>query len=94
MLQEIRNRFIYLEKTKTNERRERGLSSQYVFTYHNMNVQRIDRAFQAALKRAGVRDFRFHDLRHTFASHLAMEGATQKDLQALLGHKTMSMTQR
>lgn len=108
---QIRNGFIYLEKTKTKARREipvsealndllkeirkeQGLSSEYVFTYQKTNIQRIDRAFQAALKRAGIEGFRFHDLRHTFASHLAMQGATQKDLQELLGHKTMTMTLR
>jgi len=56
--------------------------------------QCVDIAFKAVFKRAGIEDFKFHDLRHTFASHLAMKGASPKDLQELLGHKTMSMTTR
>ena len=62
--------------------------------YHKLTVQRIDKAFKAALVRAKIENFRFHDLRHTFASHLAMRGASSKDLQELLGHKTLSMTTR
>ena len=37
-------------------------------------------------------DFPFHDLRHTYASHLAMRGMHIRALQELLGHKTLAMT--
>jgi integrase len=50
--------------------------------------------FKEALKRAVIEDFRFHDLRHTFASHMLMRGAGLKDVQEILGHKTMTMTLR
>ena len=49
-------------------------------------------AFKSALRRAGIENFRFHDLRHTFASQLIMRGGTLKDIQEILGHKTMAMT--
>ena len=57
-------------------------------------VQNVRTAFAAALRRAGIEDFRFHDLRHTFASHMVMRGASLKDLQELLGHKSLSMVLR
>jgi len=48
----------------------------------------------SAIKRAGLVDFRFHDLRDTFANQLIMKGGSLKDVQELLGHKTMTMTLR
>jgi Phage integrase family len=54
----------------------------------------IRRAFENAVERAGVKDFRFHDLRHTFASWLTMKGRPLREVQELLGHKSIYMTQR
>jgi integrase len=50
--------------------------------------------FQAAVDEAGIRDFRWHDLRHTFASRLAMAGVDLRTIQELMGHKTIQMTCR
>jgi len=50
--------------------------------------------WEQALKRAGIEDFHWHDLRHTFASYAAMNGASLPELAALLGHKTLAMVQR
>jgi integrase len=47
-----------------------------------------------ALKQAGIEDFRFHDLRHTAASYLAMSGATTAEIAAVLGHRTLQMVKR
>ncbi|WP_284452578.1 tyrosine-type recombinase/integrase [Parachlamydia acanthamoebae] len=54
----------------------------------------IRKSFANALKTANINNCRFHDLRHTSASHLAMNGATQGELMAILGHKTPAMTRR
>lgn len=51
-------------------------------------------AWEKALQDAMILDFRFHDLRHTFASYLAMRKASIIELKSLLGHKSASMTAR
>lgn len=56
--------------------------------------QGIKRSFNTALKRAGIQDFRFHDLRHTFATHLVMSGVDITMVSRLLGHKSLTMTLR
>lgn len=50
--------------------------------------------WNAAVKAAGIKDFRFHDLRHSCASYLAMNGATLIEIGDVLGHKTLAMVRR
>lgn len=47
-----------------------------------------------AIEAAGIEDFRFHDLRHSAASYLAMNGATLAEIAEVLGHKTLQMVKR
>jgi integrase len=47
-----------------------------------------------AITQAGITDFRFHDLRHSAASYLAMNGATLAEIADILGHKTLQMVKR
>ena len=54
----------------------------------------IRTAFTTALTRAGIEAFRFHDLRHTFASHFLMRGGSLYDLKEILGHSDIKMTMR
>jgi integrase len=54
----------------------------------------IRSAWNTALKKAGISNFRFHDLRHTAASYLAMNQASLLEIGTLLGHKTVQMTKR
>ncbi len=107
---DLRHDFILLGITKNGERREipinstlratleaipHGLESEYVFVDRNGNpFKEVRRSFDTALKRAGIQDFRFHDLRHTFASHLVMAGVDITTVKELLGHKNLTMTLR
>ncbi len=54
----------------------------------------ITTAWDNAIESAGIQNFRFHDLRHTAASYLAMNGATLAELAEILGHKTLAMVKR
>lgn len=54
----------------------------------------LNKAWRLARTESGVTQFRFHDLRHTAASYLAMSGASLMDIGAILGHKTLAMVQR
>jgi integrase len=54
----------------------------------------IRTGFERACRDAKVHDFRFHDLRHTFASWLVMAGRNLKEVQELLGHRSFAMTLR
>lgn len=102
------NRHIILPNTKNNTVRvvpmngplikaleELPRLSEYVFGMAaGKHIGDIKKGFTAACKRAGIENFRFHDLRHTYASHLAMRGVHMRALQELLGHKNIQMTQR
>ena len=50
--------------------------------------------FDDSVLEAGIKNFRWHDLRHTFASRLRMKGAPLEDIADLLGHKSLAMTRR
>jgi integrase len=101
---------ILLEDTKNGERRAvpltghalevlrgmvRRIDSPYVFPSED-GKSPIDlrTAWRNAFKKAELEDFKWHDLRHTFASELAMSGATLAELAEALGHKTLQMVKR
>ena len=52
------------------------------------------RQFRNTIKASQIENFRFHDLRHTFASHLVMSGVDIKSVQELLGHASLIMTMK
>jgi len=57
-----------------------------------LSRRKVSRRFAAALDRAGVRHVRFHDLRHTFGTHLAAEGVPIRAIQEWYGHKDIKTT--
>jgi len=63
-------------------------------SYRNQPGQFFRASFEAAVKRAGITDFRMHDLRHTAASHMVMSGLDIRTIADILGHKTLAMTMR
>lgn len=70
-------------------------NSPWVFCYKDgRRVVRIDKPFWNALARAGIEDFRIHDLRHTFASWLVTEDVSLYHVKELLGHRSINMTER
>ena len=104
---DYKERRIILNKTKNNETKmipindtllqvlqalPVHLHEEKVFPDINGNMVTV--TFERTCKRAGIKDFRFHDLRHTFASYLTMGGENLRTVQTLLGHKDLRMTMR
>jgi integrase len=59
-----------------------------VFTFKGCPIHRIKTAWKATIRRAGIRYFRFHDLRHTFNTRLMEAGVLQDVRKALMGHSS------
>ena len=78
----------------TERSKVRRLDTDLVFA--NSEGQPIfpRKAWEDALRAAQIEDFRFHDLRHSAASYLAMSGATLAEIAEVLGHKTLAMVKR
>ncbi|HEY4941889.1 MAG TPA: tyrosine-type recombinase/integrase [Rhizomicrobium sp.] len=84
---------IDLREVLSARRRAEG----YVFLDGNgqpFTHMKVSRALAEVCCRAGLRKIGWHTLRHTFASHLAMNGTPLNIVQALLGHSTITMTMR
>ncbi|MBP9854916.1 MAG: site-specific integrase [Candidatus Omnitrophica bacterium] len=71
-------------------------TSEYIFLNNKTGKPfgSIKFSYKKALRMAEIKDFTFHDLRHTFASNLVMKGVDLYVVQKLLGHATINMTQR
>lgn len=84
--EQIRNLYLKLEPDK---------DSLLFPSPHNSNQPiSIRTAWETAIKKVGISNFRFHDLRHSTASYLAMNGASLLEIAEILGHKTLQMVKR
>jgi integrase len=73
----------------------RDLQSDFVFPASKpKRALDITKAWRTALRKAGIENFRFHDLRHSAASYLAMNNASLVEIAAILGHRTLQMVKR
>lgn len=69
--------------------------SRWVFAVGvDARLTTLQNGFAAACRRASIDDFRIHDLRHTFASWLAMGGVSLYVIKDLLGHSSVTVTER
>jgi integrase len=101
-------KIITLEDTKNRERRDVPMNETVRTTLMGMERKgshifcngsgetflNVRRSFETAVRKSGIEDFRFHDLRHTFASNLVMEGIDIMTVKELMGHKDLTMTLR
>lgn len=71
--------------------------NQYIQAHSRDNIfitKRIKRSFKTALLKSGIENFRFHDLRRTFATFLLYNNTNIKTIQNMLGHSSLMMTER
>jgi integrase len=69
--------------------------SLWVFSHKGgERVQYMQNGFKAACVRAGIKDFRVHDLRHTCASWMVQQGVPLLEVRDVLGHSSIEMTER
>ena len=78
------------------ERLKKDAKGEYIFenTETGKPFDDVKKSFHSALKKAEINGATFHTLRHTFASHLVMEGVDLPTVASLLGHRDISMTMR
>jgi len=84
------------EKTLSELKRFREVSQRLVFASEVKWRKPFEfrKHWNKALKQANIEDFKFHDLRHTCASYLAMNGASLQEIAQVLGHKNLQTTMR
>ena len=66
----------------------------FFLTHDDFNFKKCDQTYREVVKKCGIEDFHFHDLRHTFASKLKANNVNDSVIQKLMGLETPSMVQR
>jgi integrase len=80
----------------SDETKELAREDAYIFTNPSSGTRYVDTkvGWYAALRRAGLEGFRFHDTRHTFACRFLQRGGRLEQLQKILGHASIQTTMR
>lgn len=90
-----KKRFVPLNEDMVSMLKTTNNGSPFVFLgTREKPLKSVRKPFVKALERAEINDFRFHDLRHTFASHFVMNGGDLLSLKEILGHSNMKMVER
>jgi len=93
-----RDRFIPMNAKTREELLTLQASSKSLFLFpgrkEGASLSDIKRPFNAACDRAGIKDFRFHDLRHTFGTRAADAGASLRNIADVMGHANIHTTMR
>ena len=101
----LNKRFLQVENTKSGNNRVipindvlmeellrlKKLNEKSTFVFPNKSVRT---AFENACRRADIKELRFHDLRHTFATRLVEQGIDLITIKELLGHHSVKVTER
>jgi integrase len=74
--------------------KRQGGGNGLVFRYRGKSINSIKTAWGSIMKKANITDFRFHDLRHHFATRLAESGAAPATIKELMGHSSIKMTDK
>lgn len=102
---DFKSKLIHIEESKNGERRSIPISDSLLnelkeIEERNSN-ERVFKSlhvpmfhFKKLVEKCEIKNFHFHDLRHTFASWLAIKGVSLYTIKELLGHKSILMTQR
>jgi integrase len=78
---------LFRQFTKTNE-------TEYVFSYRGRPIRELKTAFNHACAKAGIDNFRFHDLRHCGVTNMRKAGVPDNVIMSISGHKTAAMFRR
>jgi integrase len=102
---DLKKRVAVLVDTKNGDRRVIPLPGEVVevlgqsptpirLWFPGWTLRKVDKDFSALTRRIGLTGVTFHTLRHTFASHAAMQGVDLYTLASLLGHRNLAMVKR
>jgi len=91
-----KNRLIEINQNLYDVLRLKNGQSPYVFPNPDTGkpLTTVKRAFKSACRRAGIEGLRFHDMRHTFGTRLIQSGVDIETVRDLMGHHSISVTQR